>query len=242
MPLSVGSAKPGMAVCLHTCSHPDFVRRAHAEGTSTAVGHTTRVCQHDAWQAHAECDCSTRINWRASLLPAAAVIPAPIAYIQVAAVGKLVVGFRMGSAGPPFLVCTDGAPLAAANFRWQRPTGRRAWWSTSATGRRPAARAARRSRRQTRSPTRKSISDRVQWRSGAAALPRRAMAAGGAHAQILGGETKAPRRQQRRVFRLGAAAAAAGRARDVGASQDGSGNQRRCCICQLRRSDGGSKF
>ena len=36
---------------------------------------------------------STSINWRASLVPAAAVIPAPIAYIKVAAVKKLVVGF-----------------------------------------------------------------------------------------------------------------------------------------------------
>ena len=35
----------------------------------------------------------TRINWRASLVPAAAVIPAPIAYIKVVAVKKLVVGF-----------------------------------------------------------------------------------------------------------------------------------------------------
>ena len=35
----------------------------------------------------------TRIHWRASLVPAAAVIPAPIAYISVAAVKKLVVGF-----------------------------------------------------------------------------------------------------------------------------------------------------
>jgi hypothetical protein len=35
---------------------------------------------------------STRINWRASLVPAAAVIPAPIAYIKVVAVKKLVVG------------------------------------------------------------------------------------------------------------------------------------------------------
>jgi hypothetical protein len=31
-------------------------------------------------------------NWRASLVPAAAVIPAPIAYIKVVAVKKLVVG------------------------------------------------------------------------------------------------------------------------------------------------------
>jgi hypothetical protein len=35
----------------------------------------------------------TRIDWRASLVPAAAVIPAPIAYIKVVAVKKLVVGF-----------------------------------------------------------------------------------------------------------------------------------------------------
>jgi hypothetical protein len=33
-----------------------------------------------------------RNNWRASLVPAAAVIPAPIAYIKVVAVKKLVVG------------------------------------------------------------------------------------------------------------------------------------------------------
>jgi hypothetical protein len=32
-----------------------------------------------------------RNNWRASLVPAAAVIPAPIAYIKVVAVKKLVV-------------------------------------------------------------------------------------------------------------------------------------------------------
>ena len=32
-------------------------------------------------------------NWRASLVPAAAVIPAPIAYIKVVAVKKLVVEF-----------------------------------------------------------------------------------------------------------------------------------------------------
>jgi hypothetical protein len=34
-----------------------------------------------------------RINWRASLVPAAAVIPAPGAYIKVAAVRKLVVEY-----------------------------------------------------------------------------------------------------------------------------------------------------
>ena len=34
-------------------------------------------------------------------MPAAAVIPAPIAYIKVVAVKKLVVGFLVGRAGPP---------------------------------------------------------------------------------------------------------------------------------------------
>ena len=37
----------------------------------------------------------SRINWRASLVPAAAVIPAPIVYIKVAVVKKLVVEFLM---------------------------------------------------------------------------------------------------------------------------------------------------
>ena len=41
------------------------------------------------------------INWRASLVPAAAVIPAPIAYIKVVAVKKLVVGFLLKTTGPP---------------------------------------------------------------------------------------------------------------------------------------------
>ncbi len=36
----------------------------------------------------------TTNNWRASLVPAAAVIPAPIVYTKVVAVKKLVVGFR----------------------------------------------------------------------------------------------------------------------------------------------------
>ena len=38
-------------------------------------------------------DSLTSNDWRASLVPAAAVIPAPIAYIKVVAVKKLVVGF-----------------------------------------------------------------------------------------------------------------------------------------------------
>jgi hypothetical protein len=43
----------------------------------------------------------TSINWRASLVPAAAVIPAPIAYIKVVAVKKLVVGFLLRMTGLP---------------------------------------------------------------------------------------------------------------------------------------------
>ena len=41
------------------------------------------------------------IDWRAGLVPAAAVIPAPIAYIKVVAVKTLVVGFRGGPTGLP---------------------------------------------------------------------------------------------------------------------------------------------
>ena len=58
----------------------------------------------------------TRINWRASLVPAAAVIPAPIAYIKVVAVKKLVVGFRVGPSGLPMgMHC-----LARPSFRRPR--------------------------------------------------------------------------------------------------------------------------
>ena len=42
---------------------------------------------------------SMKNNWRAILVPAAAVIPAPIAYIKVVAVKKLVVGFWGGPVG-----------------------------------------------------------------------------------------------------------------------------------------------
>ena len=44
---------------------------------------------------------STSINWRASLVPAAAVIPAPIAYTKVVAVKKLVVEFLVLDFGLP---------------------------------------------------------------------------------------------------------------------------------------------
>ena len=43
-------------------------------------------------------------------MPAAAVIPAPIAYIKVVAVKKLVVGFRAGMQRSASTVCTAAAP------------------------------------------------------------------------------------------------------------------------------------
>ena len=52
----------------------------------------------------------TRTNWRASLVPAAAVIPAPIAYIKVVAVKKLVVGFLGGRQCPLVRVCSGALP------------------------------------------------------------------------------------------------------------------------------------
>ena len=50
----------------------------------------------------------SRINWRASLVPAAAVIPAPIAYTKVVAVKKLVVEFLALDLGPPPTRCVPG--------------------------------------------------------------------------------------------------------------------------------------
>ena len=41
-------------------------------------------------------------------MPAAAVIPAPIAYTKVVAVKKLVVGFLVADFGPPFAGCVPG--------------------------------------------------------------------------------------------------------------------------------------
>ena len=49
------------------------------------------------------------INWRASLVPAAAVIPAPVAYIKVVAVKKLVVEallLRLGHFGVRVVVAS----------------------------------------------------------------------------------------------------------------------------------------
>ncbi|CAG8638079.1 4935_t:CDS:2, partial [Scutellospora calospora] len=50
-------------------------------------------------------------NWRASLVPAAAVIPAPIAYIKVVAVKKLVVEFRGSTVGRANKSVLDGGPV-----------------------------------------------------------------------------------------------------------------------------------
>ena len=47
---------------------------------------------------------STGINLRGSQVPAAAVVPAPMAFIVVAAVGKLVVGLLQRTVGPPLRV------------------------------------------------------------------------------------------------------------------------------------------
>src|SRR5699024_11826348 len=48
----------------------------------------------------------TRINWRTSLVPAPAVIPAPIAYIKVVVVKKLVVGSQFTFGGLSHCVFT----------------------------------------------------------------------------------------------------------------------------------------
>ncbi len=59
---------------------------------------------------------STRIYWRASLVPAAAVIPAPIAYIKVVAVKKLVVGSGVRVGGLPLCgYCRARLLLAGAS-------------------------------------------------------------------------------------------------------------------------------
>ncbi len=53
-------------------------------------------------------------------MPAAAVIPAPIAYIKVVAVKKLVVGFLAGTAGPRL---TAGVPMSDPTI----PRGEAVW-------------------------------------------------------------------------------------------------------------------
>ena len=56
-------------------------------------------------------------------MPAAAVIPAPIAYIKVVAVKKLVVGFLLREAGP-YYVCVSGSVSASS---WGRVLCLIAW-------------------------------------------------------------------------------------------------------------------
>ena len=52
-------------------------------------------------------------------MPAAAVIPAPIAYIKVVAVKKLVVGFLLRTAGPHY-VRVSGSALASSRGTFLR--------------------------------------------------------------------------------------------------------------------------
>ena len=60
-------------------------------------------------------------------MPAAAVIPAPIAYINVVAVKKLVVGLLAGAFGPPLTGCVTCTFL--------RPSLARARWALSCPAR-----------------------------------------------------------------------------------------------------------
>ena len=48
-------------------------------------------------------------------MPAAAVIPAPIAYIKVVAVKKLVVGFLLRTIGPYHVCASDSASASSQN-------------------------------------------------------------------------------------------------------------------------------
>ena len=63
---------------------------------------TLRFCNWDEKQLNLV----SSINWRASLVPAAAVIPAPIAYIKIVAVKTLVVGYLSITTG-----CSSGVLL-----------------------------------------------------------------------------------------------------------------------------------
>ena len=56
------------------------------------------------------------IDWRASLVPAAAVIPAPIAYIKVVAVKKLVVGSRQPGGGSHFVATAPFGCVIGGGF------------------------------------------------------------------------------------------------------------------------------
>uniref|UniRef100_A0A2M4CHQ7 Putative gk26737 rrna n=1 Tax=Anopheles darlingi TaxID=43151 RepID=A0A2M4CHQ7_ANODA len=71
---------------------------------------------------------SARIKWRASLVPAAAVIPAPLAYIKIVAVKTFEVDSCPTQAGPWRLVTQCGAS-GASGFRL-RLTIQCAWAAT----------------------------------------------------------------------------------------------------------------
>ena len=79
-------------------------KAAGAQITQSRLGEV--VTGHDGAGRLAFCDWVeekikrlTRNDWRASLVPAAAVIPAPMVYIKVVAVERLVVGRRGGGSG-----------------------------------------------------------------------------------------------------------------------------------------------
>ena len=60
-------------------------------------------------------------------MPAAAVIPAPIAYIKVVAVKKLVVGFLLRMTGP-YHVCASGSASASSQMTLLRLIAWRVLW------------------------------------------------------------------------------------------------------------------
>ena len=64
------------------------------------INNNTGLIESGNWNEY-NLNLLTRIHWRASLVPAAAVIPAPIAYIKVVAVKKLVVEPWVWLTGPP---------------------------------------------------------------------------------------------------------------------------------------------
>jgi hypothetical protein len=77
-----------------------------AAGAQITQSRHEEVVTRNSDPGHMLCDCNewnvntfATIYWRASLVPAAAVIPAPIAYIKIVAVKKLVVGSQVRVVG-----------------------------------------------------------------------------------------------------------------------------------------------
>ena len=85
------------------------------------INNNTRLFESGNWNEY-DLNPLTRIHQRPSLVPAAAVIPAPIAYISVVAIKKLVVRPWVGSTGPPRGGCTGR--LAPASNALVALTGR----------------------------------------------------------------------------------------------------------------------